>query len=228
MRRNDDSSDEPHPERRTRNPREEDEACLVRLIDSFNEIFKNKEWMVSLGEANAKIDDRLIGETYIINGPAQSGKTSLVYWALRNDHDRTAIVTVDCELYRTEMQFIQKLTREVGERIGVAGLDRRAVASDNIKFSELNGAIREKGRPVVLLIRNAERLVEYRKQILLYNLLEWIATDIKKFVGLVFTTRVIYFVEHFEKRVRSRLAAKHLTVLRPVVESLVELLARRV
>jgi Cdc6-like AAA superfamily ATPase len=67
----------------------------------------------------------------------------------------------------------------------------------------------------VLIIRNAERLVELKKQILLYNLLEWIATDIKKYVGLVFTTRLVYFVDKFEKRVRSRLAAKQLTVLRP-------------
>ena len=81
---------------------------------------------------------------------------------------------------------------------------------------------------MVILIRNAERLVEYRKQILLYNLLEWVATDIKSKVGLVFTTRVISFVERFEKRVRSRLNATHLALVRPSAEKMVELLARRV
>lgn len=85
--------------------------------------------MVPIGEANSKIDGKIVGETYIINGPAQSGKASLVYWALRNDNNRTAIVTVDCLLYRTEMQFIQKLTREIGEQIGAPGLDKRTVAS---------------------------------------------------------------------------------------------------
>lgn len=50
---------------------------------------------------------------------------------------------------------------------------------------------------MVILIRNAERLVEYRKQILMYNLLEWIMTDVKKYIGLVFTTRLIYFVDRF-------------------------------
>jgi|JI9StandDraft_1071089.scaffolds.fasta_scaffold185745_1 Cdc6-like AAA superfamily ATPase len=154
--------------------------------------------MVSLGESySSKVDGRLVGHTYIINGPAQSGKTSLVFWALRHDEMETAIVVVDCAIYRTEMQFIQKLAREVGEQIGMGGLDRRAVAQENIKFSELNGAIRQQERPVVILIRNAERLVEYRKQILLYNLLEWVASDIKKWVGLVFTTRLISFVDRF-------------------------------
>ena len=76
-----------------------------------------------------------MGQTYIISGPAQSGKTSLVYWALRHDYGDTAIVVVDCAIYRTEMQFIQKLAREVGDQIQVNGLDRKAVAQDNIKFS---------------------------------------------------------------------------------------------
>lgn len=89
-----------------------------------------------LGETYSnKIDGRLVGRTYIISGPAQSGKTSLVYWALRHDKGETAIVVVDCSIHRTEMQFIQKLAREVGEQIQVGGLDRRAVAQENIKFS---------------------------------------------------------------------------------------------
>jgi ABC-type lipoprotein export system ATPase subunit len=65
---------------------EEYECCLVQLIDAFNEIYKYKEWMVPIGEVYNKIDNKIIGETYIINGPSQSGKTSLIYWALRNDN----------------------------------------------------------------------------------------------------------------------------------------------
>jgi hypothetical protein len=58
-------------------------------------------------------------------------------------------------------------------------------------------------------------LVEVRKQILLYNLLEWMLTDIRKMVGLVFTSRLMFYVDRFEKRVRSRLAAKQISVVRP-------------
>lgn len=116
---------------------------MKKLINAFSEVERNKEWMVPLGEVySSKIEGRMIGKTFIINGPAQCGKTSLVYWALRHDYGDTAIVVVDCAIYRTEMQFIQKLAREVGEQIDFASLDRRAVAQENIKFSELNGAIR--------------------------------------------------------------------------------------
>jgi len=71
-------------------------------------------------------------------------------------------------------------------------------------------------------------LVEYRKQILLYNLLEWVATDIKKYVGLVFTTRLISFVDRFEKRVKSRLCAQNISLVRPSAEMVLVLLLRRV
>ena len=70
--------------------------------------------------------------------------------------------------------------------------------------------------------------MEFRKQILLYNLLEWVATDIKKWVGLVFTTRLVSFVDRFEKRVKSRLSAQIITLFRPSPETLLELFMRRV
>ncbi len=58
-------------------------CCLDRLVEAYNEIYKFKEWMVPIGDVNSKIDGKLIGETIVISGPAQSGKASLVYWALR-------------------------------------------------------------------------------------------------------------------------------------------------
>jgi hypothetical protein len=80
---------------------------------------------------------------------------------------------------------------------------------------------------VVILIRHAEKLVEVRKQILLYNLLDWMI-EASKLVGLVFTTRLVYFVDCFEKRVRSRLKAKLLSVLRAEPGNMLGLLVRRV
>ena len=71
--------------------------------------------MVPLGESySSRVENKLVGQTHVVIGPSQSGKTSLVYWALRHDYGETAIVVVDCSIYRTEMQFIQKLTREIG------------------------------------------------------------------------------------------------------------------
>jgi hypothetical protein len=40
--------------------------------------------MIALNEDYKKIDNHLIGETVVITGPSSSGKTSSVYWALRN------------------------------------------------------------------------------------------------------------------------------------------------
>lgn len=53
-------------------------------------------------------------------------------------------------------------------------------------------------------------------------------TDAKRMVGIVFTTRLMFFVDRFEKRVRSRLSAKQITVVRPEASSLQALLVRRV
>jgi Ni2+-binding GTPase involved in maturation of urease and hydrogenase len=85
--------------------------------------------MIPLNSNFAKIDSSLIGHTLILTGPCQSGKTSLVYWALRNDDDFTIIVTVDCSIYRTEMQFIQKMTKDLGNRLGVADIDKRIIVN---------------------------------------------------------------------------------------------------
>ena len=60
---------------------------INRLINVFSETQSNKEWMVPLGEAySPNLEGNLVGRTLVINGPAQSGKTSLVYWALRYDY----------------------------------------------------------------------------------------------------------------------------------------------
>lgn len=126
------------------------------------------------------------------------------------------------------MQFIQRLTKDLGEKIGVPSLDRRVVANESISFRDLNRIIAESGRPVVILIRHAERLVEMRKQILLYNLLDWMTTEVNKMVGLVFTTRLVFFVDRLEKRVKSRLDATKLTVVRPEPANMLGLLVRRV
>ena len=174
------------------------------------------------------VDSNLIGQTYIINGPTMSGKSALVLWALRNHEYETAIIDIDCAIYRTEMQFIQRLTREIGEKSGEKNLDRRAIASESIKFDELSRVIMKRDCKMVIMVRHADKLTENRRQILLYNLLEWISTDIKNYVGLVFTTRVLYLKERFDKRVKSRLSDKQLFVSRPSVEGIIKIVLHRV
>lgn len=77
---------------------------ITKMVKAFSDVEINKEWLIPLGDAySSKVDGKfkLIGYTHIISGPAQSGKTSLVYWALRYDEGETAIVIIDCSLFRT-------------------------------------------------------------------------------------------------------------------------------
>jgi Cdc6-like AAA superfamily ATPase len=90
--------------------------------------------MIALNSNFSKIDNNLIGETYIITGPSLAGKSSMVYWALRNDDDLTEVVTIDCFIYRTEMQFIQKMAKDLGKKLGIESIDKRIIVNENIKF----------------------------------------------------------------------------------------------
>lgn len=83
---------------------------------------------MSLNENFAKIDGAVIGNTYIITGPSHSGKTSMVYWALRNDHE-THLITIDCDLYHTELQFIQKMIKEIGIKLKMTEIDKKVIYS---------------------------------------------------------------------------------------------------
>ena len=57
--------------------------------------------------------------------------------------------------------------------------------------------------------------METRKQIILYNLSEWLKGDIKEKVGVILVTRKLNFNEKLEKRVRSRLNERYITIFGP-------------
>jgi Cdc6-like AAA superfamily ATPase len=54
-----------------------------------------------------------------------------------------------------------------------------------------------------------------KKPTLFYNLLEWINSSMKDYLGLVLISRAFYFTDKLEKRVKSRLTAKSITLVRP-------------
>lgn len=205
---------------------EDDEEIVVDMIGAMDESCRVRECMVQLQQSVAVIDGNVIGNTFIITGPSQSGKASLVYWALRN-HPAVHIVAIDCMLYRTELQFIQKLAKDVGQILAMKEIDKKIIYNENIKFGELNHIIQQQNQQFVFLIKNAEKLVEFKKQILLYNLLEWIA-DIKEFIGLAFITKHFQFVDRFEKRIKSRLNAKSLVLTRPDGRVIIQLIKKRI
>lgn len=66
-----------------------------------------------------------------------------------------------------------------------------------------------------------------KKQLILYNLLEWIKTDIREHIGIAFLTRSVLFVEKLEKRVKSRLSAKVIYIGPPDEETVKSILCKR-
>ena len=66
--------------------------------------------------------------------------------------------------------------------------------NDEIKFSELNPHIKKSKKNFVFLIKNAEKLAEMKKQTIFYNLLEWMKSDIKDYIGIVFTTKNVLMI----------------------------------
>ena len=82
------------------------------------------------------------------------------------------------------------------------------MVDETVDLTVLNDLILKKKDRFLITIRNADRLIDMKKQLLLYNLLEWIKTDIKNQLGIVFVTRNFEFPNRFERRVKSRFTGK--------------------
>eukprot|EP00919_Chromeraceae_sp_WS-2016_P080230 GHVR01189784.1.p1 GENE.GHVR01189784.1~~GHVR01189784.1.p1 ORF type:complete len:125 (-),score=9.04 GHVR01189784.1:302-676(-) len=80
----------------------------------------------------------------------------------------------------------------------------------------------------MIIIKNADRLIDYKKQLLLYNILEWMKTNVKKYVGIAFITKLLCFTDKFEKRVKSRLTSKTVTLYRPKAKAILQAIAARI
>jgi Cdc6-like AAA superfamily ATPase len=71
---------------------------------------------VPLSEKLLKYENNLSGNSFIIVGPASSGKESHVLWLAKDINDNsegveTHIITIDCRIYDTDNQFLNALTR---------------------------------------------------------------------------------------------------------------------
>ena len=104
---------------------------------------------------------------------------------------------------------------------------RKIVMTDEIRFSELNNPIKKSKKKFLFIIRHAHKLADMKKQLILYNLLEWIKTDIREHIGIAFLTRSVLFVEKLEKRVKSRLSAKVIYIGPPDEETVKSILCQR-
>ncbi len=68
--------------------------------------------------------------------------------------------------------------------------------NEKINFQELNKLIENKGEEFVIVIRYAEKLAVQKRQIMLYNIFEWInMTSVKHYISIIICTRYLSFVD---------------------------------
>ena len=167
------------------------------MIDSLNpDLTFNPEWMVPIDENYESLKKGIIGETNIISGPSLVGKTGLVYW-LRSQIPSSEIIKIDCMFHNSPSSFASTLVNELTKSLNIAKpggnkqssvkpkikdpeeFSKKMVLDEEIKLHEIDRFIKDKPKQYIILIRHAEKLVEVKKQMLLYNLFEWMKTDIK-------------------------------------------------
>ena len=174
------------------------------VIDSLNpDLSYDPGWMVKINENYDSLRKGIIGETNIICGPSLVGKTGLVHWLKSNNPD-CEIIKVDCLFHSTHTAFITAMISELSKFVNSRGksktkirdpdeLTKKIVLDEDIRLGELDRFIRDKPRQYIIMIKHAEKLVEIKKQLVLYNLFEWIKSEIKDKVGIVLITKKLDF-----------------------------------
>jgi hypothetical protein len=92
---------------------------------------------VPLSEKIKKLEHRLIGNSFILAGPANSGKESHVLWLgkdLNQDNDavETHLITIDCRICESDSQFLAALTRELRLFFGESILSKHIVIGETL------------------------------------------------------------------------------------------------
>ena len=91
--------------------------------------------------------------------------------------------------------------------IGEEDFGKKLIIDDQITFRNLGKLIKQ--NKTIIIVDNAERLVEPKRQTILYTMLEWVKEeDTKENVILFLVTKNAKFTDNLEKRVKSRLTAK--------------------
>ena len=114
-------------------------------------------------------------------------------------------IYIDASFYSTEPTFIKNFLQELyGEK-----QKKTSNSTENsLSFSNLFTHFKEnkeKKEKVVLIIDKVEELVSFKKQSILYGLLEWIRNE-NNGIFLIFLTNNLMFCDLLEKRVKSRLS----------------------
>ena len=90
------------------------------------------------------MEEQLEGRSFILMGPAHSGKTAALHWLTRNADESQHTIWLDCRLWQTDTAFIGQLVEEVS-LIFKRQLMRNVVIRENVSFKELNKIIEKEG-----------------------------------------------------------------------------------
>lgn len=153
---------------------------------------------------------QFIRNTHIVIGPPRCGKTSYIHWRCSDQPD-AHIIKIDCQFHSTPQYFVTQLINQLAKilDIGVKNkksnkginadeLSKKLIIDDSVNLKELDKYIIEKQDvKLILVIKNSQHLVNNKRQVLLYNLSEWMKGPVGEQLGIVFITRKLDFVDRF-------------------------------
>lgn len=156
----------------------------------------------------------------VLIGTDGVGRKSCIRYA--NRQCRYPIVELNCRIFHTEHQFMNRLFMECSRVLGHVLPPYENISTYNL--ASLTPLIKQ---PLLLVIDHCEKLNDVKRQGVLYNLLEWVKKDVSKFVGLHLVTTDMKFFDGLEKRVRSRLTSKNFFFFPCRPEGVVDVMTRR-
>ena len=109
----------------------------------------------------------LYPENLFIHGPSGCGKTAMVKWAVNRMGEQSrqlVCVYANCWRYSTSMSIYAKIADGFGEPVS-----RRGRASDEI-FDHIVGLMKASKRPVLLVLDEIEKLVQYDNARILHSI----------------------------------------------------------
>ena len=186
---------------------------MDELMEDMSEHNKQFDILVPLSDKIEKLRSKLRGSSFILVGSASGGKESHLAWLTHHENSNPErpeleTITINCLTAETDTLFLQCLTREMRAFLCEGVVSKHIVINETtLNLQGLNKEFEKtRKKELLLIIKNADVLAfQRRKQRVLYNLFEWLNSDVKKYITVVFVTRKLTFVDKLEKRTRSRM-----------------------
>jgi hypothetical protein len=116
----------------SRMPRQQAEDVLDELLLDLSEFNKDPDILVPLSDKIRNYEHKLLGNSFMVVGPANSGKESHILWLAKDLQEEkegaeTHIITIDCRIYETDYHFLNALTREMRIFFGESVISKHIV-----------------------------------------------------------------------------------------------------